>query len=412
MQKETTILLVDDHVMLRKGLCSLLEKEEGLVVVGEAGDGLEAIERAVQLQPDIIVMDINMPELNGIEASRKILSDAPGSKILALSIHSGRHYVELMLEAGVSGYLLKKNAPEELIKAIHALNAGKGYLSADITEIVLERMRKPDESPKAPAALTASKLSRPQVEAEYVRNPHLTAKLESSRNKKLTLVAAPAHSGKTALVSSWLEQSEVPSAWLTLDKSDSEFPAFIKSLLAAIHTLYPASCGQVQKMIEGYTVPPVSTLAKALTSDLELLPERFLLVLDNYEETSSQRINDFLSNLLTGSLPTIHLVLITSRNPSLPLRTLRVNNELSELRLANLLPDLEETVHWRDILTNREYEILLLLEQRFRNKEIADKLFLSEETVKSHLRNLFSKLNANSRRHAVVKAVELGILPG
>jgi len=133
----------------------------------------------------------------------------------------------------------------------------------------------------------------------------------------------------------------------------------IKSLLAAIHTLYPASCGQVQKMIEGYTVPPVSTLAKALTSDLELLPERFLLILDNYEETSSQRINDFLSNLLTGSLPTIHLVLITSRNPSLPLRTLRVNNELSELRLANLLPDLEETVHWRDILTNREYEILL-----------------------------------------------------
>jgi len=93
MSHQTSILLVDDHAMLRKGLRVLIEQEENLRVIGEAADGREAIDQARQLQPDVVVMDINMPHLNGIEATRQILAESPQTRILALSIHSGKRYV-------------------------------------------------------------------------------------------------------------------------------------------------------------------------------------------------------------------------------------------------------------------------------------------------------------------------------
>ena len=126
----TNILLVDDHPMLRKGLRLLIELEEGLNVIGEANDGQEAIERVRELAPDIVVMDINMPNLNGVDATRQILAESPQIKVLVLSINSSKQYVESMLEAGVIGYLLKESAPEELIKALHVISKGKSYLSA------------------------------------------------------------------------------------------------------------------------------------------------------------------------------------------------------------------------------------------------------------------------------------------
>jgi LuxR family maltose regulon positive regulatory protein len=125
MKSTLNILLVDDHPMLRKGLRLLIESEDGLSVVGESNDGQEAIDRVRELTPDIVVMDINMPNLNGIDATRQILAESPQTRILALSIHSGRQYVENMLEAGAVGYLLKESAPEELIKAIRVCGAGK-----------------------------------------------------------------------------------------------------------------------------------------------------------------------------------------------------------------------------------------------------------------------------------------------
>ena len=152
MTTTTNILLVDDHPMLRKGLRLLIESEEGLNVVGEANDGQEAIDRVRELTPDIVIMDINMPNLNGIDATRQILAESPQTKVLALSIHSGKHYVENMLEAGAVGYLLKESAPEELIKAINVIGEGKSYLSADITEIVLSRLRQAQGAEEASTA--------------------------------------------------------------------------------------------------------------------------------------------------------------------------------------------------------------------------------------------------------------------
>ncbi len=132
------ILLADDHKIVRDGLRNLLEKDPDILVVGEAEDGREALQLARALSPDVVVMDIAMPELNGIEATRQILAEAQGVKVVALSMHSDKRYVSEMLKAGASGYLLKDCAFEELITAIRTIAKGKIYLSPGIAGVVLE----------------------------------------------------------------------------------------------------------------------------------------------------------------------------------------------------------------------------------------------------------------------------------
>ena len=123
--------------MVREGLQSLVEKENDLEVVGMADNGRQALLLARRLKPDVVIMDIAMPELNGIDATRQIVAEVPGVKVIALSMHSEKQFVEGMLRAGVVGYLLKESAFEELIKAIRIVCAGKKYLSPDVTDIVL-----------------------------------------------------------------------------------------------------------------------------------------------------------------------------------------------------------------------------------------------------------------------------------
>lgn len=132
------VLLADDHKIVRDGLRTLLEKHADIAVLGEAEDGREALHLTRKLSPDIVVMDIAMPELNGIEATRQILSDHPGVKIVALSMHSDKRFVSEMLKAGASAYLLKDCAFEELITAIRTVMKGKIYLSPGIAGVVLE----------------------------------------------------------------------------------------------------------------------------------------------------------------------------------------------------------------------------------------------------------------------------------
>ncbi len=139
---EKTILLVDDHPVFRQGLRRILEKEKNLKVAGEAGDGLEAIERFRDLVPDIVVMDITMPNVDGIEATRRILSEFPEAKVVALSVHSGKQFVSGMLQAGVAGYILKESVPEEMIQGIRAVLAGEIFLSASISGVVVSEYKK------------------------------------------------------------------------------------------------------------------------------------------------------------------------------------------------------------------------------------------------------------------------------
>ncbi len=143
------ILLADDHKIVRDGLRTLLEKHDDIMVAGEAEDGREALQLSRKLQPDVVVMDIAMPDLNGIEATRQILSEYPGIKIVALSMHSDKRFVSEMLKAGASAYLLKDCAFEELITAIRTIMKGKIYLSPGIAGVVIENYIKRDSAGEA-----------------------------------------------------------------------------------------------------------------------------------------------------------------------------------------------------------------------------------------------------------------------
>lgn len=132
------VLLVDDHAMIREGLRSLLDKQPGMEVIADADDGRKAIELVREHLPDIIVMDITMRGLNGIEATRQITQEFPSVKVIALSIHSKRRYVTDMLSAGASGYVLKECLFDELVQSIQAVAAGDSYLSPRITGVVVD----------------------------------------------------------------------------------------------------------------------------------------------------------------------------------------------------------------------------------------------------------------------------------
>ena len=132
------VLLADDHRIVREGLKSLLQTQPDLEVVAEASDGRQAVEMARDLTPDVVVMDVAMPQLNGIEATRQIAADEPGMKVVALSMHSDRRFVSEALKAGASGYVLKDGAFDELISAIRAVVADRVYLSPRVAGVVVD----------------------------------------------------------------------------------------------------------------------------------------------------------------------------------------------------------------------------------------------------------------------------------
>lgn len=133
-----TILVVDDHKILRQGLRTLLAREADMEVVAEAEDGRDAVRLVRELSPQVVIMDVGMPDLNGIEATRQILQESPETKIIALSMHSDRRFVTNMIKAGASGYLLKDSAFEELATAIRVVMARKTYLSHEIAHVVVK----------------------------------------------------------------------------------------------------------------------------------------------------------------------------------------------------------------------------------------------------------------------------------
>jgi two-component system response regulator NreC len=135
------ILLADDHKIVREGIRSLLEKQLNIEVIAEAEDGQTAVQLAQELSPDVVIMDITMPGLNGIMAARQIMAETPNVKVIALSMHSDKRFVMGMLDTGAAGYLLKDCAFEELDRAIHAVLAGGKYLSPEIARIVIDLSR-------------------------------------------------------------------------------------------------------------------------------------------------------------------------------------------------------------------------------------------------------------------------------
>ena len=132
------VLLADDHTIVRKGLRALLEGQAGIEVIAEAEDGRAAVQLAEQLKPDVALMDFSMPGLNGLEATRQIVERVPGTKVLVLTRHMDREYVDRILEAGAAGYLVKKSAPEEIVIAIQAVQRGESYLDPAIASTIIK----------------------------------------------------------------------------------------------------------------------------------------------------------------------------------------------------------------------------------------------------------------------------------
>lgn len=169
------ILLVDDHAMMRDGLRSILERESDIEVVGETSSGREAVALARTLEPDVVLMDVAMKDMNGIEATRQIRKECPSVRVLGLSCHADSRYVSAMLEAGASGYVLKANAFDDLRRGLEAARLGKSYLCPDVTQAVVgaslhggEPSLRPGEGALSPRErevlqLLAEGLSSPQI---------------------------------------------------------------------------------------------------------------------------------------------------------------------------------------------------------------------------------------------------------
>ncbi len=176
------VLLVDDHEVVRFGLCSLLEKHDRFEVVGQAEDGLKALQLAEELTPDIIVMDVNMPHMNGIEATREIKKKLRETKIVVLSMHNRRQYIVDMLKAGASAYVLKTRAISEVIPAMESVLEGGVYLSPKVASVVakecISRVQ-PDEA-QGLAELTARERQVLQLLAEGKSSKQIGAVLDAS----------------------------------------------------------------------------------------------------------------------------------------------------------------------------------------------------------------------------------------
>ena len=186
--KRIRILLADDHAVVRQGFKMILDAEADMEIVGEAANGREALELAEQLRPDVVVMDVSMPELNGIEATRRMAESAPHARVLALSMHKDSVYVRETLRAGARGYLLKDSVAADLVNAVRAVASGEGYLSPAVSDAVLDDYRRHVTNPID--LLTSREREVLQMLAEGKTNKEIAAVLN------LSVYTVDAHRGR------------------------------------------------------------------------------------------------------------------------------------------------------------------------------------------------------------------------
>jgi LuxR family maltose regulon positive regulatory protein len=305
------ILLVDDHPVFRKGLRVLLEDEPDVEIVGEAKDGREAIARVLELRPDVVIMDITMPNLDGIEATRGIMTEAPDTRVIALSIHGGKRFVENMLGAGAAGYILKDSVPEELVDGLRAVLRGETYMSPEVTGLVVSQyveLLSRVQAAGGPAQLT-------EQEQQFI-----------------------------LLVGEGLDGEEVGQR---LSATEAEVKSLQRSVLRKLD------------------LPGVADLL---------------------EYAGAQK---WFSGREGIEAAIQHAV--------------KAGRGKARARPPRPQPLIEP-------LTNRELDILEQLSRRLYNKEIAAELSVSVETVKTHVKHIFQKLEVADRREAIDKARDLGLL--
>ena len=175
MSEEITVLLADDHGLVRRGFRRILEDDEGMKVVGEAANGVEAIRMAYELKPKVVVMDLSMPELDGVQATKEIVKHLPGTEVLILSMHSDDNYVRNALDAGAKGYLLKSSIDVDLVGAIRSVAEGKRFMGHGLRYVAHDH---DDELSK----LTAREKQVLQLIAQGRSNKEIASLLELSVN--------------------------------------------------------------------------------------------------------------------------------------------------------------------------------------------------------------------------------------
>jgi ATP/maltotriose-dependent transcriptional regulator MalT/CheY-like chemotaxis protein len=336
-RRPATILLVDDHPLVRKGLRVLLERERGLAVAGEAGDGSEALALARALAPDVVVLDVSMPGMNGFEAAPRILAASPGSKVVTLSMHRERSFVDAMLKAGAAAYVLKDSAPEDLVAAVRAALRGECFLSPPILGTVVSGYREAVEGAARSPFVLQTKLHRPALPTDLVPREAILARLEAGVDLPLTLVSAPAGYGKSVAIASWLSRSERRSTWLSLDAQDANLAQFLVDVVAAVRRVFPAACEETLRQATSPTAAPVGALAGTFINELDGLDAPIVLVLDDYHHIGpASPVNELIQQLLTRPPGRLHLVIVTRRDPPIPLALLRARGQVNEIRMREL----------------------------------------------------------------------------
>lgn len=328
------ILIVDDSELMRAGIRTKLESVKDFEIIAEAVDGLDAIAKVDENELDVVVMDINMPNLSGIAAAERILNINPDIKIIGLSIHSGEHFVKGMLKAGAKAYLLKDDVPDELIRAIHKVYSGEMYLSSAITAVALKEGRAKEQIEKP--IILKTKLIGPALLKSYTIRKNIIEKLEKNCFMPFSLISAGAGYGKTIAVGQWLEKTDHRYTWLSLDEEHNDFRTFLLYLCAAIEKLFPDTLKATRVLIIKDDLPDPKVIFNTLINEIYDINEHFILVLDDFQIVHEKAILHFFNEWLRYPPPKVHLSIISRRDPQLKINSLRNNNQMTEIRMNDL----------------------------------------------------------------------------
>ncbi len=382
------VLLVDDHPVFMAGIRAILENKMGISIAGEAKDGNEAVKMVKEKRPDVVVIDITMPNLNGIDATKKILKLSLDTKVLALSIHSGKRFVKSMLDAGAVGYLLKDSAPEELLSAILKVAKGEMYLSSAITSIALSKDIFQLENIK----VLNTKLHQPMITGDYIIRTKIIEQLEKNVNKSLSIVSAPVGYGKSVTIGQWLEKTEKVNSWISLDEEHNDLRVFLYYLKAAIKQSFPEGLEEFDILLNNKILPSVKVLVHVLISELDMIQYKFILVLDDYHNIHATEIHSFIEELLRFPPKNLHLCILTRHDPPLSLSSLRVHSRMHEIRMKDLSFSKKEI----NVLFKNLFKVEL-------NKDVTNALYEKTEGWIAGLKMILLKIDEPKDTNGILK---------
>jgi len=335
------VMIVDDHPIWRDTLRNLLEEEGEAVVVAEAEDGSEVLDLVLDQKPDVVLMDINMPNLDGIQATRQLLGGAPKTKVLVLASSDERAQVIESVRAGASGYLLKTAAPTEVVEAVVDIYKGQLVFPPSLADVVLEELRRPPQP-------------------------------------------TPGSLGVAILVPSMVERKGIQDV---LEEAGFDVIVSQPSLESVSKIRNDASVGVV--MIDSELLG-LSGKSNGLEQVLHSLPHANVLVLTDDPDV------DGAISLLSSSGRGVGYVM--KRRISKPhdliaaVRRVSLGGSVLDSQVVNRLVDAPGNVRSLDELTGREREVLALMAEGHSNQAIAEHLFLGAKTVEGHVRSIFMKL--------------------